>query len=272
MKFIKELKRKINKKNIIKYIKEHKDVLVLSIPFLLMHLFIAIMAINVNYHFYNYIAPLFFSISWIILFVGLSIKLKSIFGKILYTLIYLVFLVLYLVNGVYYSMMNTFFDFTLLESASEGSPYIIDSLKNCNPLVYIGFIILIISYIFAIKKFETKSRTDFEGILKVFLIFLICHLFSPMLLGKAHTDLTWSNWRNARNIYETYNDNNKSIKVSGFFEYEIRNFYITFLKTEGQESEEDLEFLANAYQDSSNNTNKFTGLFKDKNLIIVQLE
>lgn len=272
MKYLKELKRNLTKEKIKEYINKNKEILIISMPFLLMHLFITIMAINVNYHFYNYIAPLFFTISWLILFIGLSTKLKSALGKITYTLIYLVFLILYLVNGVYYSMMSTFFDFSLLESASEGAPYILDSLKNCNPLVYVGFIMLIISYIFAMKNFPKRKHTDLEGILKVIIIFLVCHLFAPLLLGKGHTDLTWSNWRNARNIYEAYNDSNKAIKVSGFFEYEIRNFYITYLKTEEQESEEDLEFLANAYASETHESNKFTGILKDKNLIIVQLE
>ena len=46
---------------------------------------------------------------------------------------------MFLVNNVYYSMTKTFFDFNLLESASEGAPYILDTIKNCNPLVYLTF-------------------------------------------------------------------------------------------------------------------------------------
>ena len=32
-------------------------------------------------------------------------------------------------------MTNTFFDFNLLESASEGAPYILDTIKNANNIL-----------------------------------------------------------------------------------------------------------------------------------------
>ena len=62
------------------------------------------------------------------------------------------------------------------------------------------------------------------------------------------------------------------MKISGLYEYTIRNFYITFLKTAELESAEDLEFLNSAFSEYGNYNNKYTGIFKDKNLIFIQLE
>ena len=62
------------------------------------------------------------------------------------------------------------------------------------------------------------------------------------------------------------------MKVSGLEEYTIRNFYVTFIKTEKDENTEDINFLEMTYADSQKSNNKYTGMFKGKNLIFVQLE
>ena len=261
---------------VLNYIKDftikHKEILIAIIPFLLMHIYITIMSLNVSYNFKSFYVPLLFSTTWIMLFIGISVKTKNIIGKSFYILVSSLFALLFFVNGVYYSIMSNFFNFTLLESASEGMAYSLDALKNCNPLVYIAFFTILISIFFGIKYFPKRDKNDYQGLLHILILFVILHLITPLLLGRAHTDLTWSSWRNARNIYNAYNDPNKSIKISGFFEFEIRDFYMTFLKPEEQESKEDIDFLNNAMAEVEKSINNYTGLFKDKNLIIVQFE
>ncbi len=241
-------------------------------PFILMEVFIFIFGLKVRYVNYNFISPLIFTISWITLFVGTSLCFKKWIGKILYIVFDLLFLVMFLTNNIYFSMTKTFFDFRLTESASEGAPYILDAIKNCNSLVYFAFIILIIMSIIGLKKMPKIDKNNYKVFGKVFLAFIIIHTIALLTLGRANTSLTWSSWRNPKNIYNSFNDNNKSLKISGFYEYTIRNFYKTFLKTEEQENEEDLEFLDSSYVEEKNKKNSYTGNLKGKNLIIIQLE
>ena len=71
----------------------------------------------------------------------------------------------------------------------------------------------------------------------------------------------------------SFNDNNKSMMVSGVYEYTVRNFYITFIKAKKTTNEEDLTFLEEEYnKEETKETNKYTEKYKDNNLIIVQLE
>ena len=71
----------------------------------------------------------------------------------------------------------------------------------------------------------------------------------------------------------SFNDNNKSMMVSGIYEYTARNFYVTFIKAKKTTNEEDLIFLEEEYnKEETKETNKYTGKYKDNNLIIVQLE
>ena len=169
-------------------------------------------------------------------------------------------------------MTNTFFDFNLLESASEGSPYILDTIKNAHISVYISLIFIIFLISLGYKRIPYKTKNNYKSLILTTIIFLIAHSLTPLTLGKANEELTWSSWKNPRNIYISFNDSNKSLKVTGLFEYTIRNFYVTYLKTEAEENYEDEQFLNLAFSDYGEYKNKYTGMLKEKNLIFVQLE
>ena len=274
---------KLKKNNIIKKIKiiiniiidflyKYRYVFILMLPFIAMDIITRIFGNDIHFYKIYRLAPNLFTISWVILFVGLTLSFKKKIGKRIYLIFSIIFLLMFLTNNVYYSMTKTFFDFNLLESASEGAPYIIDTLKNCNVLVYISFIFIILLIVFAYKKIPYKTKNNNKLLIYTIIIFLIIHLLSPISLGKANKSLTWSSWKNPRNIYNSFNDNNKSLKVSGLIEYTIRNFYITFLKSKQEENSEDIEFLNIAFEESDKSNNKYTGLFKDKNLIFIQFE
>ena len=256
------------------FIKKHynANIVFMTIPFILMDVLVLVFGRHISYNYYKLYGPILFSVSWITLFIGLSISFKKKYNRIFYLIFTGVFAILFLVNNVYYSMTSTFFDFTLMESASEGAPYMMDALKNCNPFVYVGFIAIIISIILGYKHVQGRKENNYKMMYIFIGVFLVLHTIAPFTLGKANKELTWSSWRNPRNVYNSFNDSNKSIKVSGFYEYSIRNFYVTFLKTKDQLSEEDIVFLNDAYSNTEGHTNSMTGKFKDKNLILIQLE
>ena len=281
MKLFKKLN--INKENIIEYskliidkiitfIKDYKYIFFLALPFISMDIITRLFGRNINFYKLFSLSPNMFTITWIVLFLGLTLGFKKRIGKIIYLVINLIFLIVFLTNNVYYSMTKTFFDFSLLESASEGSPYIMDTLLNTNLLVYISCIFIIVLTLYVLKYIPYKTKNNYSVLSITFLVFLVMHLLTPLTLGESYKELTWSSWRNPRNIYNSFNDNNKSMKISGLYEYTIRNFYITFLKTEEQENSEDITFLNDSYTINTDNVNKYTGLFKDKNLIFIQFE
>ena len=272
MVIVMNLLRKININKIKNFIIENKYIIFISIPLIAMDIITRLFGNDINFYKIYRLPPNLFTLSWITLFVGLSLGFKKKIGKRIYLITNIIFLLAFLTNNVYYSMTKTFFDFNLLESASEGAPYIIDALKNCNILVYVTFIIIIYLIYYGYKKIPYKTKNNKKIIFSSIIIFLFLHTLTPLTLGKANSTLTWSSWKNPRNIYISFNDNNKSMKVSGLEEYTIRNFYVTFIKTEKDENTEDINFLEMTYADSQKSNNKYTGMFKGKNLIFVQLE
>ena len=274
MKVLKKQSERLLKilKFIIDIIIEKQYLFYMALPLIAMDLITRAFGYNIDFYSITEIAPNLFTFTWIILFLGLSISFKKKIGKKIYLTINIFFLIMFLVNNVYYSMTNTFFDFNLLESASEGAPYILDTIKHANVLVYISFILIIYLIYKGYKKIPYKTKNNYKSMLVITVYFIILHIIAPTALGPANEKLTWSTWQNPRNNYISFNDSNKSLKISGLYEYTIRNFYITYLKTEEEQNEEDELFLSQAFADYGEYETKYTGMFEGKNLILVQLE
>ena len=258
--------------NITKFIYKNLYIFLLSSPFIAMDIITRTFGYKISFYKLFKLTPNLFTLTWIILFIGLTLSFKKKIGKIIYLIINITFLLLFFTNNVYYSMTKTFFDFNLVESASEGAPYILDTIKNSNPLVFIATIFIIILIILGYKRIPYKTKSNGKLALYIIIIFIIVHTITPMTLGKPNDKLTWSTWKNPRNVYISFNDSNKSMKVSGLFEYSFRNFYMTFIKTEEEENQDDIEFLNIAYSENESKQNKYTGMFKDKNIIFIQFE
>ena len=262
--------------NIIKFITKiifkYKYLIYMILPLLSMDIITRLFGYNIDFYDITGISPNLFTISWIILFIGLSLNLKKKIGKKIYLFINIFFLVIFLLNNIYYSMTNTFFDFNLLESTSEGAPYILDTIKNAKPIIYLSAIFIIYLIHKGYKSIPYKTKTNHLFLLTSIITFIIIHSFIPLTLGKANEELTWNSWKNPRNIYMSFNDSNKSLKISGIYEYTFRNFYVTYLKTDEEENEEDELFLENAFSNYGEYKNKYTSKFLGKNLILIQLE
>ena len=271
MKYLEKIKDLL-KKIYTDYIKKYGYIFLIFLPLLLMDIIIRSFGNGTNLYKVWNIIPNLFTITWACLFIGISLSLKSKIGKWVYLSVNILFLIMFLTNGIYYSTTHNFFDFILLESTSEGAPYMMDCIKNCNIWIYIWFVIIIFTIYVGFRKIPKKDNFNYKNVIIVVLVFLLIHLLLPNLYGSANSSLEWNTWQNPRNIYKNFNDANKSMSITGLYEYTIRNFYITFLQTEEEETSEDYEFLMEAFSVNNNEVNKYTGIFKNKNLIFVQLE
>ena len=266
-----EYKKKL--KQIIELLKKNYYLPLMIIPFYLIDLITRVLGKKINFYGIGKLVPNLFTMTWIFLIIGISLSIKNKKGKILYSIFFIISIILFLVNNIYYSMTNSFFGFNLLGLASEGSVYFIDAITNCNIWVYISTLIIILTFILSIKHYPKIEKTKPKKIVYITVTFLIINTITPIFLGKANDNLEWSTWRNPRNIYINFNDNNKSMMISGIYEYSFRDFYITYLKVKKSTNEEELTFLEEEYaKEDENYSNKYTGKYQDQNLIIIQLE
>ena len=74
------------------------------------------------------------------------------------------------------------------------------------------------------------------------------------------------------NVYNSFSDPNKNMKICGLFEYTVRDTYVTFFRKTVDDPSE-TEVIETMYQgETPHAKNKYTGMFQGKNVIFVQLE
>ena len=247
----------------------------MALPFLVMDITIRLLGNKINFYPVYRIIPNLFTLLWTTFFIIISLSVRKKLSKLVYSIFFFVSFGFFITNGIYYSMTSSYFDFSLLGMASEGSSYIIDAIKTGNKIIYLMAIVVILLYILARKYFKEKTRVtaNYKRILQILVIFTIIHALIPLLYGKSNSTLTWNTWSNPRDIYNNFNDNNKSMRISGLYEYTTRNFYITYLKAKKANNVKELEFLNEVYSiEETPYQTSYTGMFEGKNVIYLQLE
>ena len=154
------------------YISNHRQYIYPVIPFFLMDLITRLWAYKVDYYPAYYPVPNLFTILWIVLFMGIITSLKGKCSKIAYWIFFIISFALFLTNCIYYSMTSLVFGFNLLELRDEGSSYILDTILNTNPLIYVFAIALIVIGIITGKKLPVNDKCKPKRFLKVFVFFL----------------------------------------------------------------------------------------------------
>ncbi len=275
-KYLEKIKTYLDKdfSKLMTFLRNNKGYIYLFISLIILDLTLRIFYNHIiSYYHWYYLVPNLFTINWILLILCLTKNLKSKIGKILFLIFYVFELIMFLVHAVYFSYFNTFFDYSVLAVAGEGADYFDSVIPNIKIWVIITLIVSIVLCIKGFKKIKHVEKIRVIHILIIVAIFIVVELTLPVFLGKKSKDVEWDDWRNARVIYESFNDNNKSMMVSGMFEYNIRNFTVNYLKDNTKLTDEEKEALEDNFKTNElNNPNKYTGLFKGKNLIIVQLE
>ena len=254
-------------------VKSNIYLILLAFPFTLLDVVTRILGRKINFFkVYNPI-PNLFTLSWIILMLGICLSFCKKKRKIIYSCFIALSVLIFLVNNIYYSVTNTFFDFCLIEMASEGSSYMIDALVNANKIIYIVTVFVLIYTFFVIKYMPYGKENNKLIRFRCLFIFILLQVIIPCLLGKANSNLSWNTWNNPRNIYMSFNDNNKSMSIAGIYEYTFRNFYVTYFRAKKSDNNEEKEFLDLVYnEEEKDNSNYYTSIFKNKNVIFLQLE
>ncbi len=257
-----------------KIVKERKNILMLAVPFMLIDAFMKLLAADVNYFQPEIVVPnILFAIMWTAIIVTLSYSLKGTAGQVFYAVCFAVCYILFFTHYVYYPYTGFFFSFNLLQSASEGKAYIWDTLKSVNILSFLICALTLFSGIFVIIKFPKVGRHHPKRIIVFLSLFIIAHSIAPMFLGAPNSTLRWDTWRNPRNVYDTFTDSNKNMKICGLFEYSFRDLTKTFFKSEINDNPEEVKFLEKIYSsETKHSPNKYTGIFEGKNVIFLQLE
>lgn len=258
--------------------KYFKNILIIIFMFLSLYLpdlFLRIFS-NSYIDFYNYyeVSPNYFTISWCALIILLLNLLPKKPKMIIYSILVIVFNIIVYSQHIHFLTLDRFYGFSDILLLSNATGYITSVLKNSSIVILLSIIISLcfaILTVILIKKTE-KIKYGFINCL-LLLLFIGLRFSSIYLLGEEMNTLTWEDNNNVKNIYTNYANYNKSLEVSGLYEYVFRSTYLYFNNNKINENEIltelDNYFLAN---NKTITTNEYTNIFKDKNVIYILME
>ncbi len=225
---------------------------------------------------YVAVANSFFSVGWVLFFFALCVfVLPRIFGKIVFVIITVCFSVFSLAECVYYKIFEQFFWLKGIGLAGEAVDYLDYAVKLIEPWM-IAFLavtlaaILVALFTWWSPRFNKKHRIVSLALPVV--ILLATHvLMQPWLYGDATNE--WDVWRKPRIVYKNFNDVNKSLEISGAYQFGYLNLY-TAVFPKGHNLSKDDKSMADEYFASKGAPveNRYTGMLKGKNVIAVMME
>lgn len=177
---------------------------------------------------------------------------------------------------IYFNLFYKFFSFADMSLMEEGAKYVDFSYFTINQETILYGVLLFLGLIltcFIIPKKQSKQNK-----------LLICLLLGGgILFSSIHANnhkpssvdpAIWNASSSPSYIYETYNDTTKALLMSGTYQYTFKNFAMTFLPV-NEIKNLDMVNQINQYKNNTEpkySNNDMTGLFKGKNLILIQLE
>ncbi len=253
------------------YLKEHVDIFVMAILIYLCEILLRYMIGMTLFSFQSFL----FDMSWIIILVGVISLFKKRIRNIIELIIILYLAIYSFAQSVHYVFFNNLFSYRKLSLAGELADVKAEILAGLKfeQLLYLIPIILVI-ILFFIKKDEHKIDIRVK-----ILITLIC-----MILGVSlNLGLTkWleydyrksgNSWNKDHYLHEVMQNRYKFLDRFGIIEYNIKDIDMTLSKAKkGLSEEEKAEVDAFVKEYSYRDINDQSGIFKNKNLILILCE
>ena len=222
-------------------------------------------------------SPLAFSLSYvaILLLLCLIFNKKS---KLIYIVLTILANVYFVAQIVHFQILGNVFSLVSLFSVGEANDYLGYAITYINAKVLIVVLLSIAAMITVLVLTKGKELLNVANkkkkIIAILIIFILLRVSAIYKLGKPVSETAWDAWKVPRNVYNTYGSKNRSIMASGVYEYIFRDMYL-YTKNHFFKNDKKLISEVNNYLDSINVTtseNEYTGIFKNKNLIVIMLE
>lgn len=223
------------------------------------------------------LAPTAASLSWSLVLTALSLFLPR-SGKRRYLgMMFGFFAFLTVLHGVLQNMFRRFFLFSSLAFAADGAAFADTSYIHLDSRLafgILGAILVMYGAIVLCPGWRERMRKA-DVILGLCLVLLgVGGVVSVRIfLLTPNQGLSWDNYNNPAAVYESFTDSTGAMMVSGLYQYTVRDAMITcgVGNLISREEHEDLNTFVEERR-KAHEENEYTGIFKGKNLILIQLE
>lgn len=225
---------------------------------------------------YVTVASSFFSMGWILFFmIACTMTMTKKLGKTVFSVITIIFTLLSLSECIYYKIFEQFFWLKSIGLAGEGVDYIGYVSEMTEPWMITYLVISLISVIGALFTWSSPNSNKKWRLLFILLPVVILASTHITMQPSLHGDSTdeWDVWRKPRIVYDNFNDANKTVEISGIYQFCYLNLYDMI--TDGDKTLSEAErCIADEYFSSKpkHQKNKYSDILKGKNVIAVMME
>lgn len=233
------------------------------------------------YRWYHY-SPNLFTFSWIFLIIGILYLLPKKARMITYGILSIISNVIVYAEYLHFSILKRFFLFSDLLLAKEGSDYFLYAISKTNiKIVLVMLISLLVTVItlFIMKKTEEVKKNHYYYITLALVAILLVggtRVLANIKLGVKVDPLTWEAAFKPKNIYLDFNNQNKSLEVSGIYELIMRSTYLyvkdNFIINKNKIRDDIDNYLEKDSNRLEYKKNDYTGILEGKNVIYILME
>ncbi len=249
------------------------SIMALLLPELMLHKFIGT---GVFEEVYVSAATSLFAFGWAMFFLIICVfVLPCKIGKIIFSVIVIGFSILSLSECVYYKIFEQFFWLKGLGLAGEGADYFGYAAELIEPWMIVYLASIVLCMVLALVLWWSPKFKKIYGVLMLVVPIALLYVTHISLDPERHNDSAdeWDVWRKPRIVYKNFNDVNKSLEISGAYQFSYLNLY-TSLFPQGHNLSKDDRYMADEYftLKGEPNKNNYTGILKGKNVVAVMME
>ena len=219
---------------------------------------------------------LLFDLAWCFILTAVVWLLPSVLKKIFMLLSAAAYSLMVVASGIMLNMFNRFFSFGDFAFAGDGAAFLDLSYLNVRKITLLLAAVCLLLMIFAVlvapEKGRRKAKRDFLAAGVMFILGTVIALMTKYVFLRPDNVVVWDSTNSQAEIYETFSDTKQSMLVSGVYEYAFRDLYMT-LGIFRHADPEDLRLIDDYIESrDKHENNDMSGIFKGKNLILIQLE
>jgi lipoteichoic acid synthase len=184
-----------------------------------------------------------------------------------------------LAQVIHFKILNKFFvmsDLSLVGEAARNLNFIFGVFGKKSILFFLFTLLMgIIVFILIKRKYTSKNIQRKNVYILITIILIVVVRYGAVYkLGPEVDEQEWNVWNYSKNVYNIYANSNRSLRVFGVYEYFFRDNYLNIKKRLFNNH----TVLINEIEDYHKKKetvlekNELTGIFENKNLILIMLE
>lgn len=224
--------------------------------------------------------PMLFTAGWALLLTSLTALLPRRLRRIAMGALGALFGFLTVLHGVMFNIFGHFFSFSDMNFAGDGAKFFSWTYLRLPKKMYFFvflFLLLVAASIVLVPRPKLSGKKLWIrracALLGVPLSLAAIGFTHQRLMPKENTVLTWDTVYDPNTlVYESFSDANRSMKLTGLYQYTARNLAITLGWGVDKASTEELDSYFEERAAQISGDNDFTGRFQGKNLIMIMME